>query len=42
MKNQLLYTPKAYGSVYRLSETNLASKNEFKDNFLTSFMAQKF
>lgn len=37
-----IYTPKAYGSVYRLSETNLASKNEFKDNPLTSFMAKKF
>ena len=37
-----LYTPKAYGSVYRFSETNLASKNEFKGNLLTSFMAQKF
>jgi processive 1,2-diacylglycerol beta-glucosyltransferase len=37
-----IYTPKAYGKVYRLSETNLISKNEFKDNFLTSFMARKF
>ena len=37
-----IYTPKAYGSVYRLSETNLASKNEFKGNPLTSLMARKF
>lgn len=37
-----IYTPKAYGSVYRLSETSLLSKNEFKDNLLTSFMAKKF
>ncbi|WP_296645783.1 MGDG synthase family glycosyltransferase [Romboutsia sp. 13368] len=37
-----IYTPKAYGSVYRLSETNLASKNEFKANPLTSLMAKKF
>ncbi|MEG1312475.1 MAG: glycosyltransferase [Romboutsia sp.] len=37
-----IYTPKAYGSVYRFSETNLASKNEFKGNLLTSLMAQKF
>lgn len=37
-----LYTPKAYGSVYRFSETTLASKNEFKTNPLTSLMARKF
>lgn len=37
-----LYTPKAYGSVYRFSETSLASKNEFKTNPLTSLMARKF
>ncbi|MGL4912129.1 MAG: MGDG synthase family glycosyltransferase [Romboutsia sp.] len=37
-----IYTPKAYGRVYRFSETSLASKNEFKGNLLTSFMAQKF
>nr|WP_294575923.1 glycosyltransferase [uncultured Romboutsia sp.] len=37
-----IYTPKAYGSVYRLSETNLASRNEFKGNPLTSLMARKF
>ncbi|MBQ1793949.1 MAG: glycosyl transferase [Peptostreptococcaceae bacterium] len=37
-----IYTPKAYGKVYRMSESNLASKNEFKDNVLTSFMARKF
>ena len=27
-----IYTPKAYGSVYRLSESSLVSKNEFKNN----------
>lgn len=37
-----IYTPKAYGSVYRLSETSLISKNEFKDNLLTSYMSKKF
>ena len=37
-----LYTPKAYGSVYRFSETTIASKNEFKTNHLTSLMARKF
>ena len=37
-----LYTPKAYGRAYRFSETSLVSKNEFKGNLLTSFMAQKF
>lgn len=37
-----LYTPKAYGSVYRFSETSLASKNEFKGNPLTYLMARKF
>ncbi|MCR8745918.1 MGDG synthase family glycosyltransferase [Romboutsia lituseburensis] len=37
-----IYTPKAYGRVYRFSETSLVSKNEFKGNLLTSVMAQKF
>ena len=37
-----LYTPKAYGSVYRFSETTIASKNEFKTNPQTSLMARKF
>lgn len=37
-----IYTPKAYGSVYRFSESSLVSKNEFKGNLLTSLMAQKF
>ena len=37
-----LYTPKAYGSVYRFSETTIASNNEFKTNPLTSLMARKF
>ena len=35
------YTPKAWGGVYKLAETNLASKNEFKDNPLTSLMSRK-
>ena len=37
-----IYTPKAYGSVYRFSETSIVSKNEFKTNPLTSLMARKF
>ena len=37
-----MYTPEAYGSMYRLSETDLISKNEFKDNPITSLMARKF
>lgn len=37
-----IYTPKAYGHVYRISEASLMSKNEFKDNILTSYMSQKF
>ena len=37
-----IYTPKAYGHVYRMSEASLVSKNEFKDNLLTSYMSQKF
>ena len=37
-----LYTPKAFGSVYKLSETTIASRNEFKSNPLTSLMARKF
>lgn len=36
-----IYTPKAYGSVYRISETSLMSKNEFKGNILASYMSQK-
>ena len=35
------YTPKAWGGVYKLAETNLVSKNEFKDNPLTSLMSRK-
>lgn len=35
------YTPKAWGGVYKLAETNLASRNEFKDNPLTSLMSRK-
>ncbi|QYE98043.1 MGDG synthase family glycosyltransferase [Paraclostridium sordellii] len=37
-----IYTPNAYGRVYRLSESGLVSKNEFKDNMITTFMAKKF
>ena len=37
-----IYTPKAYGTVYNLSETNIASRNEFKVNPLTSLMVRKF
>ena len=36
-----IYTPNAYGRVYRLSESGLVSKNEFKDNMITTFMAKK-
>ncbi|MEG0844525.1 MAG: glycosyltransferase [Romboutsia sp.] len=35
------YTPKAWGGMYKLSETNLMSRNEFKDNPLTSLMSRK-
>ena len=37
-----IYTPKAFGSVYKFSETTIASRNEFKSNPLTSLMAKKF
>lgn len=36
-----MYTPEAYGSIYRLSDTELVSKNEYKDNPLTSLLARK-
>ena len=36
-----IYTPKAYGRVYRMSESSLASKNEFKDNPLNIILAVK-
>lgn len=35
------YTPKAWGGVYKLTETNLISRNEFKDNPLTSLISRK-
>lgn len=35
------YTPKAWGGVYKLTETSLVSKNEFKDNPLTSLVSRK-
>lgn len=35
------YTPKAWGGVYKLTETSLVSKNEFKDNPLTSLISRK-
>ena len=37
-----IYTPNAYGKVYRFSETGLVSKNEFKGNMITTFMAKRF
>ena len=37
-----IYTPNAYGRVYRFSESGIASKNEFKDNMITTFMARRF
>lgn len=37
-----LYTPKAYGNIYRMSESSFISKNEFKDNPIATFMAKKF
>lgn len=37
-----IYTPEAYGSMYRLSETGILSKNEFKGNPLAHIMARKF
>ncbi len=36
-----MYTPEAYGSIYRLSDSELVSKNEYKDNPLTSLLARK-
>lgn len=35
------YTPKAWGGVYKLTESNLISRNEFKDNPLTSIISRK-
>lgn len=35
------YTPKAWGGVYKLAESNLVSRNEFKGNPLTSLMSRK-
>lgn len=35
------YTPKAWGGVYKLTESSLMSKNEFKDNPLTSLISRK-
>lgn len=35
------YTPKAWGGVYKLTESSLVSKNEFKDNPLTSLFSRK-
>lgn len=35
------YTPKAWGGMYKLSESSLMSRNEFKDNPLTSLMSRK-
>lgn len=35
------YTPKAWGGVYKLTESSLVSKNEFKDNPLNSLISRK-
>ena len=35
------YTPKAWCGVYKLTESNLISRNEFKDNPLTSLISRK-
>ena len=35
------YTPKAWGGVYKLTESTLISRNEFKDNPLTSLVSRK-
>ena len=35
------YPPKAWGGVYKLTESNLISRNEFKDNPLTSLISRK-
>ena len=35
------YTPKAWGGVYKLTESNLISRNEFKYNPLTSLISRK-
>lgn len=35
------YTPKAWGGVYKLTGSNLASRNEFKANPLNSLMSRK-
>ena len=35
------YTTKAWGGVYKLTESNLISRNEFKDNPLTSLISRK-
>ena len=37
-----IYTPNAYGKVYRFSETELISRNKFKGNMITTFMARRF
>lgn len=37
-----IYTPNAYGTVYRFSESGLISRNEFKGNMITNFMAKRF
>lgn len=36
-----LYTPKVYGKAYRISESDIISKHEFKNNPLAGLMARK-
>lgn len=36
-----LYTPKAYGRAYRISESDIISKHEFKNNPIAGLMARK-
>jgi processive 1,2-diacylglycerol beta-glucosyltransferase len=36
-----LYTPKAYGRAYRISESDIISKHEFKNNPVAGLMARK-
>lgn len=35
------YTPKAWGGVYKISDTNLISKHEFKGNLFNTLLASK-
>lgn len=35
------YTPKAWGGMYKISDANIISKNEFKGNFFNTLMCSK-